>query len=73
MEITVGDTVFVIKNHNIYPFTIDCIKVFKDNVTAHGYRKLEHFAVPEEYNLKHFNKRVIFTNYKDAIHSLCKE
>lgn len=65
----VGDTLFVIyENDKICRFVVDCLKVFKDSITAHGmlYKYQKSSYMPIEYNLKHLNKRIIFTSKERA-------
>jgi len=68
----VGDVVWIAdkKNNKVFRFEIDCIKIFKDNITAHGWREFEHWNVPREYSLKYFGKRVIFATKEEAEKSI---
>lgn len=67
----VGDTLFVtsVETRKIYEFRINCLKLFENNYTAHGYiRKLyrKFGEIPTEFSLKNLNKRVIFTDKRKA-------
>ena len=66
----VGDKLYVaVKEKNkVYEFLTDCIKIFDNNMTVHGYiyGLYGKWGTPTEYSLKHLNKRIIFTKKKDA-------
>ncbi|MDF2880136.1 MAG: hypothetical protein K0R54_693 [Clostridiaceae bacterium] len=66
----VGDIVWIADERYKKPlsFKINCIKIFEDNITAHGYRESGwgKFNIPIEYSLKNFGKRVIFATKKEA-------
>lgn len=47
-------------------FTVDCLKVFADNITAHGNLEWTRFTIPYECSLKYLNRKYIFTKKKDA-------
>lgn len=70
----VGDKVFIAdkEQNKVLSFEIDCIKVFEDNITAHGYRQAgwAKFNIPIEYSLKNFGKRIIFKTRKEAKNGL---
>ena len=75
MPCNVGDIVYVVKNNEVLEFEIDCIKIWKNHITVHGYRQLktgEKYRVPREYNLKYFGKRIIFATREEAISWLFK-
>lgn len=59
-----GDKVWIADKelNKVLKFEVNCIKIFEDNVTAHGWREsgCGKFNIPIEYSLKHFNKRVVF-------------
>lgn len=67
----VGDILYVAypKYNKACKFKTDCIKVFEDNVTAHGYvyNLYGNWGTPTEISIKYLNKRVIFTKKKDAM------
>ncbi len=54
------------KTNKVHRFKPDCIKLFKDNLTVHGFEEQGRFSLPCEYSLKHLNVRIIFTKRKDA-------
>lgn len=66
----VGDTVYIasIDRKKVCQFGIDCLKVFQNDITAHGYvyGLYGKYGTPTEFSLKKLNKRVIFTKKKDA-------
>lgn len=67
----VGDTLHIasIDRNKVCEFKVDCLKVFTDDYTAHGYiyGLYGKWGTPTEFSLKKLNKRVIFTKKKDAL------
>jgi len=70
----IGDTLFVVdlKYKKVLKFEVDSLKIFNNNITAHGYlecawaSKVHPFNIPTEFSLKNLNTRVIFTEKKMA-------
>jgi hypothetical protein len=66
----IGDKLYVasIDRNIVCEFVPDCLKVFNDDFTAHGYINglYGKWGTPIEFSLKKLNKRVIFTKKKDA-------
>ena len=66
----VGDTLYVVypKRNKVCKMTTDCFKVFKGNITVHGYvyGLGGNFGIPVEVSLKYLNKRSVFTKRKLA-------
>ena len=67
----IGDTLYYVdsKKFAIYRFTIDCFKVFDDNITAHGYMYGKYnngYGYPMDISIKYIDKRVVFTKRKVA-------
>lgn len=68
----VGDTIYVasLKKNKVCQFKVDCLKVFENDFTAHGYiyglYGQGQWGIPTEFSLKKLNRRVIFTKKKYA-------
>lgn len=66
----VGDDLYVAfkDDRKVCRFKTDCIKVFDDGVTVHGYvyGLCGSWGVSMEFNLKHLNKRVLFNKKTNA-------
>ena len=66
----VGDRLYAAfpKHNKVCEFLTDCVKVFQNNVTVHGYvyDLYGPFGVPMEMSLKHLDKRCLFREKKDA-------
>ena len=66
----VGDTLYVasLERNKVCEFKVDCLKLFTDDITAHGYiyGLYGKWGNPTEFSVKKLNKRVIFTNKKLA-------
>lgn len=73
----VGEKLYVvsIEKKKVCEFIPDCLKVFSDDYTAHGYLYglYGKWGTPTEFSLKNLNKRVIFTNKKYAEEWLIKK
>lgn len=69
-EFKVGDVLYIAypKYNKVCRFKTDCIKIFENNVTAHGYvyELYGHWGTPIEVSIKHLNKKFVFTKKKDA-------
>lgn len=67
----VGDNLYIVSKdkNKVYRFFTDCIKVFDNNITVHGYvyGLYGKYGIPIEYSLKNLNKRIIFTKKQDAL------
>lgn len=66
----VGDTLYVAlkDKQKVCDFKVNCLKVFESDYTAHGYvySSYSKWGEPKEFSLKYLNKRVIFTEKKNA-------
>ena len=47
-------------------FIPDCVKIFKNNTTAHGMLEVGKFRYPKEYSIKYIDKRIIFRRKSNA-------
>lgn len=69
-DFNVGDKLFIasIEKGKVLEFLTDCIKLFDNNITVHGYiyGLYGKWGTPTEYSIKHLNKRCIFVKKKDA-------
>lgn len=67
----VGDVIYIAypKRNKVCRFKTDCIKVFEDNITAHGYvyNLYGNWGTPTEVSIKYLNKKFVFTKKKDAV------
>lgn len=71
---SVGDILYIadVKYNKVLKFKVNCLKVFEDDFTAHGWLECAWasrntpFNIPTEFSLKKLNKRVIFTDKKLA-------
>lgn len=65
-----GDTLYVasLDKKKVCEFKVDCLKLFTDDITAHGYLYglYSKCGTPTEFSVKKLNKRVIFTKKKEA-------
>lgn len=66
---SIGDILYFVdrERKKVRRFTVDCLKVFQDNITAHGKLEWASFTIPYECSLKYLNKKFIFTKKKDAV------
>lgn len=66
----VGDILYIAypKYNKVCKFKTDCIKVFEDNITAHGYvyGLYGHWETPIEVSIKYLDKKFVFMREKDA-------
>lgn len=66
----INDRLYIanIEKGKVFDFMPDCIKVFKNNITVHGYiyGLYGKWGTPTEYSIKWLNKRCIFTKKQDA-------
>lgn len=67
----VGDDLYIASKdkNKVCRFFTDCIKVFDNNITVHGYvyGLYGKYGIPIEYSLKNLNKRIIFTKKQDEL------
>ena len=66
----IGDRLYVaiVEKNKVCEFLVDCLKVFENDFTAHGYiyNLNGNWGTPTEFSLKKLNKRVIFTEKENA-------
>lgn len=65
---SVGDKLYFVdlERKKVRRLTVDCLKVFKDNITVHGQLEWSSFSIPYECSLKYLNKKFVFTKKKAA-------
>lgn len=65
---SIGDKLYFVdlERKKVRRFTVDCLKVFRDNITAHGRLEWTSFTIPYECSLKYLNRKFVFTKKKDA-------
>lgn len=73
----VADTLYVafLTANKVCEFKVDCLKVFSDDYTAHGYiyGLYGKWGTPTEFSLKYLDKRIIFSNKTSAEKWLTKQ
>lgn len=65
---SIGDRIYFVDldKKKVRRLTVDCLKVFENNVTAHGKLEYSRFSIPYECSIKYLNKKFIFTKRKWA-------
>lgn len=67
----IGDILYYVdhKNKKLCQFQVRSLKVFEDNITAHGLmygRYNPNYGYPMDISIKYLNKRCVYSKKKDA-------